>query len=207
MSGTEYLSFKAGRMTAIAKEGKKWEVEADPRKGRLVLLGGQDGMTHLLWKTRPGSQVEEDFLVFPDNQEFSKVDTGRSEDRVYLLQFKNSSNRAFFWMQESKKEKDEENCRLLNEYMTNPPPAGMGDLGGEDGQNELMNLLSQLQGSSGGRPIQIGDLSNVLQEMNMPQSGKYQWRMPPPRPFMRLGTTLVHGVQEGAAARLERLRR
>lgn len=41
----------------------------------------------------------QDFILFPDDATFSKVDTGRPDDRVVLLQYRNSPRRFFFWMQ------------------------------------------------------------------------------------------------------------
>ena len=180
MATSELLSFKCGRMTATAKGSKKFSVEADPRAGRLVLVraGGEEAL-HLQWRVRgSGNAVVEDLLVFPNNQEFKKVETGRAEDRVYLLQFKASSRRFFFWMQEADKEGDAGLCKKLNDYMANPPAAGAaGALGGEHDPNALMQFLSQFQaangegGAAGGasgrgaarQQLQMGDLSSVLQ--------------------------------------------
>mmetsp|Transcript_9052 Transcript_9052/g.16978 ORF Transcript_9052/g.16978 Transcript_9052/m.16978 type:complete len:201 (-) Transcript_9052:1912-2514(-) len=171
------LQFKAGKLNAKPKGNKKFDVEADPRKGLLVLSRNADGTTSLHWKVRATNSIEDDILVFPENQTFAKVETGRANDRVYLLQFKASSRRFFFWMQDPKAETDAENCRKLNEYMTNPQqarPTGSGALSDTD-QNALMQFLSNFGGGAGtgenrGRPLQGGDLSSVLQGMNLPNT-------------------------------------
>ena len=195
MAGSgELLGFKCGRMTATAKGAKKFSVEADPRPGRLVLLRAGTEELHLQWRVRGGGNaVVEDLLVFPNNQEFKKVETGRAEDRVYLLQFKASSRRFFFWMQEASKEGDAELCKKLNDYMANPPAAGAagaaGAMGAEHDPNALMQFLSQFQAASGeggaavgagGRgaarqQLQMGDLSSVLQGLLPPATSSGEW--------------------------------
>ncbi len=101
-----------------------------------------DELTHLQWKDRTTNTVVEDVIVMPSDATFSKVDTGRPKDRVYLLQYQGaSSRRFFFWMQAASDEKDEENAKKLNDCMSNPPAddamagagaagAGMGTAGG-----------------------------------------------------------------------------
>ena len=86
-----------------------------------MLEKGVDGATHLIWKDRQTLQVVDDMLVFPGDQSFEKVDTGRPNDRVYLLSFKTSaSRRFFFWMQEPDATKDEERIREFNKLMNEP---------------------------------------------------------------------------------------
>mmetsp|Transcript_5512 Transcript_5512/g.10356 ORF Transcript_5512/g.10356 Transcript_5512/m.10356 type:complete len:234 (+) Transcript_5512:143-844(+) len=176
----ELLSFKAGRMTATRDTGKKFTVEADPRKGKLCLVRTVEGLLHVQWKLRAGNKIEEDLLVSPQNQTFSKVDTGRANDRVYILQFANSSRRFFFWMQEPDADKDTSNCQKMNEYFVTPPAAG-GQSGGAFGDadpNALMQLLSQFHGNEfsqggSGRQLDVEDVSSVIQGMNaaMQQQG------------------------------------
>ena len=70
-------------------------VTPDPRKG-LLFLDSQDGLLHLFWKDRTTQQIEEDLIIFPDEAEFRQVNSLR----VYVLFFKSSAQRLFFWIQE-----------------------------------------------------------------------------------------------------------
>lgn len=179
------FSFKAGKMRAIPAGPNRFKVEADERKGKLTLeKNNNDGSIHLKWADRYTLAVEDDLLIFPGDQKFTKVDTGREKDRVYLLQFSSSSRRMFFWMQEPDASKDSENCQKLNDFMQNPSLIGL-DLSSVDRndptQQTLLQLIQSLgndvprPGNAGNAPaaggnaggaargaVQIGDLSNIL---------------------------------------------
>jgi hypothetical protein len=73
-------------------------------------------MLHFKWKERTSSSFEDDFVLFPEDAEYVKVpqcNTGR----VFLLKFKTSSAKHFFWMQEPSEEKDEANCSKINKLI------------------------------------------------------------------------------------------
>ena len=68
-------------------------------------------------------------VIFPDDIEFRKV-KACTTGRVFILKFKSSSRKMFFWMQEPKTDKDEDNCKKVNDYLNNPPAARAGGGGG-----------------------------------------------------------------------------
>ncbi|XP_065366990.1 proteasomal ubiquitin receptor ADRM1 homolog isoform X3 [Calliphora vicina] len=159
-SGSNLVEFRAGRMNLIGKM-----VHPDTRKGLVYLTQGDDGLMHFCWKDRTTGKVEDDLIVFPDDFEFKRVEQCKT-GRVYVLKFKTSSRRMFFWMQETKTDKDEDLCRRVNETMNNPPSASRGGQDGGDLQYMLNNMsqqqLMQLFGGVG----QMGGLSSLLGSMN-----------------------------------------
>lgn len=74
-------------------------VTPDMKKGKICLYKGEDQLVHFQWLDRQTGVSQEDVIIFPEEATFSRVNTGREHDRVYLLQYKNSSRRFFYWMQ------------------------------------------------------------------------------------------------------------
>ncbi|TDG45312.1 hypothetical protein AWZ03_008281 [Drosophila navojoa] len=164
-NSSNLVEFRAGRMNMVGKM-----VHPDARKGLVYMTQSDDGLMHFCWKDRTSGKIEDDLIVFPDDFEYKRVDQCKS-GRVYVLKFKSSSRRMFFWMQEPKTDKDDEHCRRINELLNNPPSAhqrGGGGSGSEgtDLQYMLNNMsqqqLMQLFGGVG----QMGGLSSLLGQMN-----------------------------------------
>ncbi|ORX88423.1 adhesion regulating molecule [Basidiobolus meristosporus CBS 931.73] len=109
------VEFKAGK---CLREGDTNVVKADTRKGLVYLKQGEDSLMHFYWKDRKTNSVEDDLIIFPDEAEFLKVE--ESDGRVYVLKFKSSSLRMFFWMQDKSSEQDEELRSRVNEVLNNP---------------------------------------------------------------------------------------
>ncbi|XP_039968344.1 proteasomal ubiquitin receptor ADRM1 homolog [Bactrocera neohumeralis] len=159
-SSSNLVEFRAGRMNMIGKM-----VHPDARKGLVYLTQSEDGLMHFCWKDRTTGKVEDDLIVFPDDFEFKRVEQCKT-GRVYVLKFKSSSRRMFFWMQEPKIEKDDELCRRVNELMNNPPSQQRNNSDNGDLQYMLNNMsqqqLMQLFGGVG----QMGGLTSLLGSMN-----------------------------------------
>ncbi|XP_012135454.1 regulatory particle non-ATPase 13 isoform X3 [Megachile rotundata] len=162
------VEFKAGKMTM-----KRNIVYPDQRKGQLYVYQSNDSLMHLCWKDRTTGNVEDDLIIFPDDCEFKRVpqcETGR----VYLLRFKSSNKKFFFWLQDLKTDKDEEYCRKINEVLNNPPTPASQRSGSTNPEGDLQNLLSnmsqqqlmQLFGGVG----PIDGLGSLLGTMNRHQS-------------------------------------
>lgn len=126
-------------------------------------------LTHFCWKDRTTGNVEDDLIIFPDDCEFKKIDQCK-DGRVFLLKFKSSNRKLFFWLQEPSNDKDEEYCRKVNELLNNPPSAGGSGSGSRGEGNELQYMLNsmsqqqlmQLFGGVG----QMGGLSSLLGSIN-----------------------------------------
>lgn len=115
---------KAGKMSLKGKM-----VHPDKRKGLLYVHQADDTLMHFCWKDRQTGTVEDDLIIFPGDCEFKRV-AQCTTGRVYVLKFMSSSRKFFFWLQEPKTDKDEENCRHINEWLNNPPPPGAQRSGG-----------------------------------------------------------------------------
>merc|ERR1711981_1249160 len=124
---------------------------------------GEDQLMHFKWKDRTSGTVEDDLIIFPDDVEFKKV-SQCTTGRVFILKFKNSTRKLFFWMQEPKDEKDDEFCKKVNDYLNNPPALGSSSSRGGSGG-----------GGSGGIPgldlSNLGDseLRSLLNNMSQSQ--------------------------------------
>merc|ERR1712029_601300 len=112
------VEFRAGKMSVATNDGKTM-VTADKRKGMIQVEQGDDDLMHFKWKDRTSGTVEDDLIIFPDDIDFLKVDQCKT-GRVYVLKFKSSSRRMFFWMQEPKDDKDEELCKKVNDSLNKP---------------------------------------------------------------------------------------
>ncbi|EDV37964.1 uncharacterized protein Dana_GF11152, isoform A [Drosophila ananassae] len=162
-NSSNLVEFRAGRMNMVGKM-----VHPDSRKGLVYMTQSDDGLMHFCWKDRTSGKVEDDLIVFPDDFEYKRVDQCKT-GRVFVLKFKSSTRRMFFWMQEPKTEKDDEHCRRINELLNNPPSAHQrGGGGSNDGDLQYMlnnmsqQQLMQLFGGVG----QMGGLSSLLGQMN-----------------------------------------
>ncbi|XP_072038021.1 proteasomal ubiquitin receptor ADRM1-like [Amphiura filiformis] len=182
-SSKNLVEFRAGKMHL-----KGTTVTPDKRKGQLYLYQSDDSLMHFCWKDRTTGNVEDDLIIFPDDCEFKRV-AQCTTGRVYILKFKSSSRKFFFWLQEPKTDKDEENCKKVNDTLNNPPAPGssgggrsgglgglppeLAGLGGEAGlQSMLGNMdqqqLLQLLGGSG-----LGGLGNLgLASLMGPGAGR-----------------------------------
>ncbi|XP_014252987.1 proteasomal ubiquitin receptor ADRM1 [Cimex lectularius] len=161
------VEFKAGKMTMQGKT-----VHPDKRKGLVYVYQSDDSLMHFCWKDRTTGVVEDDLIIFPEDVEFKKVPQCTT-GRVYILKFK--SRKLFFWVQEPKTDKDDENCHKVNEVLNNPPSLASQRSGGGTPDSDLQNLLSnmsqqQLMQFFGGVG-QIGGLSSLLGTIQSARTG------------------------------------
>uniref|UniRef100_K3XBB6 Uncharacterized protein n=1 Tax=Globisporangium ultimum (strain ATCC 200006 / CBS 805.95 / DAOM BR144) TaxID=431595 RepID=K3XBB6_GLOUD len=181
----ELVSFNAGKMVVKPTANGKFLITPDLKKGKICLSRGDDQLLHFQWMDRQSGTSPEDFIIFPDDASFSKVDTGREGDRVFLLQYKNSSRRFFFWMQNKDSSRDDELVKKVNDCMNNVQQSTSGSEGGRGAgagnvqldHNAIMQMLGAMgageqgRGGAGGQTsVQMSELQNILQNMGLPAS-------------------------------------
>merc|ERR1739838_816214 len=140
-SSKHLVEFRAGKMYMKAQM-----VHPDKRKGQVYIYQADDSLMHFCWKDRTSGTVEEDLIVFPDDCEYKKV-AACTTGRVFVLKFKSSNRKLFFWMQEPKTDKDEENVRKINYILNNPPTPGSNRSTGSTPNPVLGSDLSNLRDS------------------------------------------------------------
>uniref|UniRef100_H2ZD01 Uncharacterized protein n=1 Tax=Ciona savignyi TaxID=51511 RepID=H2ZD01_CIOSA len=133
-SSKNLVEFRAGKMFL-----KGTTVSPDKRKGQVYVYQADDNLMHFCWKDRTSGRVEDDLIIFPDDCELKKVAQCKT-GRVFLLTFKSSSRKLFFWMQVYPNyklktfktscflvaDKDDEYCKKVNDSLNNPPQPGQG---------------------------------------------------------------------------------
>ncbi|XP_065169207.1 proteasomal ubiquitin receptor ADRM1-like isoform X3 [Atheta coriaria] len=162
--GSKHLiEMRAGKMTL-----KGHTVYPDKRKGLLYVYQSEDSLMHFSWQDRTTGVVEDDLIIFPEDCEYVKVPQCTT-GRVYLLKFKSSNRRFFFWLQEPRTDKDDDHCKRINEYLNNP--GGLQSNNADQDLQSLLNNMSQtqlMQLLGGG---QMGGLSSLLGTMSRPSTG------------------------------------
>jgi len=143
-------------------------VTPDKKKGLVYVYQSDDSLMHFCWKDRGSGEVVDDLIIFPDDVMFkhippAKISAARC-DRIYVLKFKASSRKFFFWMQEPKSDKDTELATKVNTLLNNPPaPGSRGGAGGS------MGSLEGLEGLGGDARGGGADLQSLLGNMSQQQ--------------------------------------
>ena len=110
-------------------------------------------------------------MIFPDDVEIKKV-TQCTTGRVFLMKFKSSNKKFFFWMQETDAEKDEKLWKKVNDNLNSPPAPGSSSSSSNAGERgsasgALANVLGQELGGLEGSELQnlIGSMSEQQLQM------------------------------------------
>jgi 26S proteasome regulatory subunit N13 len=111
------VKFPAGKLT---KEEDSQRVVADPRSGIFqIVVNPEDALTHLQWRPRGVSTPEDDLIIFPGEAELVPVQS--TPDRVFVLKWKEGSQRLFIWMQSADPDSDIVHVETVNHVLTEGP--------------------------------------------------------------------------------------
>ncbi|XP_074035869.1 proteasomal ubiquitin receptor ADRM1 homolog [Leptinotarsa decemlineata] len=161
------IEVRAGKLNLKGKM-----VTSDKRKGLLYVYQSEDSLMHFCWQDRTTGVVEDDLIIFPDDCEYVKVPQCTT-GRAYLLKFKSSNKKFFFWLQEPKTDKDDDNCKRINELLNNPSSAVQATPNPDQDLQSLLNNMSQSQLMQlfGNGVGQMSGLSSLLGTIRGPNSG------------------------------------
>jgi hypothetical protein len=98
-----------------------------------------------------------DLIVFPGETEFLRINECK-DGRVFMLKFKNGTERYLFWMQEPNEDKDAELTKKMNDLLSNAPPTRT-----PAAAQPNRNQFAALNQAIGGNLDEIGALSNMDQ--------------------------------------------
>jgi hypothetical protein len=137
------IEFNAGKMQLKSLDEERMECSADLRKGKVKLFQDESGLLHFTWENRKNNTVEEDFILFPGDGDFLKVNSGKESDRVFVLQYRNSHRRLMCWMQTKSEDfeaVDIDRAAKINRLINDPSYAQ--DLLRERREEESSNRIS-----------------------------------------------------------------
>ncbi|KAF9201883.1 adhesion regulating molecule 1 [Haplosporangium sp. Z 27] len=121
------LQFKAGR---CFRDGTTNTVKPDSTKG-LVYMEKDDDLMHFYWKNRTTNTVDDDLILFPGDAEL-KIVPECTTGRVLMLQFKSSSQKLFYWLQEANADRDQIILQQANSLINQGQDDEAGQFGDED---------------------------------------------------------------------------
>lgn len=165
-SSRNLVEFKAGKMELRDKM-----VHPIKRQGLVYLRQSpDDNLMHFYWKDRQTGIVEDDLILFPDDCEFKRVKECTT-GRVFVLKMKSSNKNMFFWMQESRSDKDDEYCKKINDTLNNPPRAG-SDLSSGSSERDLGVLFGNMTQEQVAQLLSSNgvNLANLLSSSNSARS-------------------------------------
>jgi hypothetical protein len=151
------VELKAGKMFRDTNN----LVRPDNRRGLVYLKKSpEDSLLHFCWKDRKSNQEEDDLIIFPDDAKWQRI-TQCTTGRVYVLKFKSSSQRLFFWLQEPNVDNDENLAKKINDLMNGNihvmDDQEISDTAMSAEQNQLLQMLA----SQGIIPSNLGSTNET----------------------------------------------
>eukprot|EP01029_Cantina_marsupialis_P024020 TRINITY_DN6077_c0_g1_i1.p1 TRINITY_DN6077_c0_g1~~TRINITY_DN6077_c0_g1_i1.p1 ORF type:complete len:329 (-),score=114.81 TRINITY_DN6077_c0_g1_i1:101-1087(-) len=147
---TLIYEFKAGKCEHQAiPETNKFKITSDSTKGKVQIIKmDANGAVYLQWIDRITDNIERKVLLTHNCAKVVKVEAGKVEDRVILIQFlADKSRRFFYWLQEKDTEKDTEIIEKITEQIAKRQATTADMRNVITGQSEQLDL-SKLDFSS-----------------------------------------------------------
>ena len=181
------VSFKAGKMNLTQVEesdATKYRCEPDVRRGevRLVYQTASSGTAatnglYWQWYDRRDDSLVDSKQIAAAGSTWEKVELPASKkharDRVYVWTQQDGTH-DMYWMQDASEEKDEEVMVKVNQYLADPASAApVGTSTTTTTEAGGTGAAAASGGSGGSNPAsqsQVDALSNILQNLGMPQS-------------------------------------
>jgi hypothetical protein len=170
------VSVKAGKMalTKQAQEPVSFQCESIRTRGEIRLLW-KDNALKWQWYDRRDREVRDEFVIDSSSAgTFERVPmTGKKHenDRIYVWTRPDVEDEQerykMYWMQDASEEKDDEIVASINEYLADPKKAAPESdrMETDDSAQTSANRASSTTNAN-----QVDALSNILENLGMPQS-------------------------------------
>jgi len=168
------LSFKAGKVELALQENGKFLATPDMRRCQVNLKYDDDSQLVWEWYDRREKKVM-DSIKITDPVNLERADVPKSEDadsndRVYFWKLDNEWR--MFWLQD--KEEDPElidNANKILKELTKPSTPDSAESGGDAGTRGNDPVSARSPSSVSTTTRQVDALSNILENLGMPQGG------------------------------------
>lgn len=153
-AATNKLEIRAGRCEMSMQDNGKYMVTPVAGKGLISLKKGHDAsFTSFSWEDNDTKSISDELVLMKDSLELVKVNTGRENDRVVRLKWKNSASGGsgmappvkMFWLQYKDTSKDESTIKEFNDKVKDPSSFNRSNapLGG------MASMLGRFNASAG----------------------------------------------------------
>jgi len=202
------VSFKAGKMKMELQENGKYWITPDTRRGQVQLVWSNRELKWE-WMDRREKNVVDSVKLSEGGGKFERIDTGTEEERVYLWTNPNVMDSLkkyeMYWMQDLVNEGEDELVVKVNQYLTNPEDAAPEEetsSANNAGNRTEGGNNNNVSGSGGGsNNSQVDALSNILENLGMPEAGGNV--NDSSQPNVAPGGTLTLADLQGAMASLQ----
>jgi len=186
----QLVSFKAGKMDLTLQENGNYWAAPDTRRGEIRLVW-KTSDTSLYWEwydRREKSVADADRqLLYSAGgtandlgtlQRVQDVPNAAPQDRLYVWSRpeagNDNPNYHMYWLQDASEEKDDELIAQVNQYLSDPasanPSSGSSSSGTAAGSSSGNAAEGGASGSSSSDRQQVDALSNILENLGMPQN-------------------------------------